>query len=66
MEENSEELRGKQAKWHKDVKDELYANKDHITVKEIGDNAANRKKQWKEMKAMQEKSGWRVTEADNE
>jgi len=52
MEENSEEWREKQVKWHKDVKDELYANKDHITVKKIGEKAANMKKQWKDMKAI--------------
>jgi len=36
MEENSEELRGKQVEWHKDVKDEVYANEDHITAKAVG------------------------------
>ena len=32
MEENPE---GKQASWHKDVKDEVFANEEHITVKMI-------------------------------
>jgi len=47
MGENSPELRGKQAKWHKDVKDEVFANEDHITAK-IGEKATNMKKQGKQ------------------
>ena len=35
MEENQEKLRGKQAAWHKDVKEEVFGDNDDMTVKRI-------------------------------
>jgi len=35
MEENPEQLRGKQAVWHKDVKGHVFKNDEHVTVKRI-------------------------------
>lgn len=68
MEENPEELRGKQCRWHKDVKDEVFHSEEHITVKKINDKVSNMKRQWKEAKVLQGKSGWGVeaTEDDNQ
>ncbi|KAF8469206.1 hypothetical protein BDZ91DRAFT_721903 [Kalaharituber pfeilii] len=66
MEENPEALRGKQIGWHKDVKDEVFANDDHITVKKIGDKAMNMKKAWREAKALQERNGWSIKPEENE
>jgi len=33
IEDNEEKLRGKQIAWHKEVKEEAFADEDHITVK---------------------------------
>ncbi|KAF8427469.1 hypothetical protein EV426DRAFT_699301 [Tirmania nivea] len=35
MEENQEALRGLQRKWHKDVKEEVFADNENITVNRI-------------------------------
>ena len=47
MEENLEELRGKQITWHKLAKEQVFPNDDHITVKKIGGKAINMKRSWK-------------------
>ncbi|KAF8424327.1 hypothetical protein EV426DRAFT_599504 [Tirmania nivea] len=66
MEENQEELRGKQIKWHKLVKEQVFSNDEHITVKRITDKATNMKRSWKEARAMQQRSGWGVKAENNE
>ena len=43
MEDNQEELRGKQNIWHKQVKEEVFTNEEHITVKRIVEKAVNMK-----------------------
>ncbi|KAF8425569.1 hypothetical protein EV426DRAFT_716101 [Tirmania nivea] len=65
MEENQEELRGKQIKWHKLVKEQVFSNDEHITVKRITDKATNMKRSWKEARAMQQRSGWGVKAENN-
>ena len=52
MEDNQESLKGKQIPWHKDVKEEVFATDDHITVKKITDKAGNLKKNWKSAKVI--------------
>ena len=64
MEENLEQLRGKQSRWYPDVKDEVFYNEEHITVKKINDKASNMKKAWKEAKASQGDTGWGLREED--
>jgi len=43
IEEHEEYLRGKQSAWHKQVKEEVFSNHDHITVKRIADKTTNMK-----------------------
>ena len=68
MEENPQDLKGKQIAWHKDVKDQVFSEPgdEHITVKKITEKASNMKRRWKEAKAMAELSGWGVRLEDNE
>jgi len=33
MEDNQEQLRGKQIAWHKEVKEQVFGAEEHITVK---------------------------------
>jgi len=66
MEENPEQLRGKQAVWHKDVKDQAFKNDEHVTVKRICDKAANMRRQWRDTLAMRNRSGWGISEDQNE
>jgi len=66
MEENKEELRGKQIKWHKLVKEQVFSSEEHITVRRITDKATNMKRSWKEARAMQQRSGCGVKAEDNE
>ncbi|KAF8430084.1 hypothetical protein EV426DRAFT_579674 [Tirmania nivea] len=66
MEENQEELRGKQITWHKLVKGQVFSNDEHITVKRITDKVTNLKRSWKEARAMQQRSGWGVKAEKNE
>ncbi|KAF8427483.1 hypothetical protein EV426DRAFT_699314 [Tirmania nivea] len=44
MEDNQEQLRGKQVAWYKEVKEQAFANEDHITVKRISEKIGNIKK----------------------
>lgn len=37
MEDNPEDLKGRQLSWHKDVKDDIFKNDAHIIVKRICD-----------------------------
>ena len=46
IEDNHENLRRKQIAWHKEVKEEAFADEDHITVKIISEN--NMKRIWKD------------------
>ena len=66
MEDNSEELQGKQAAWHRKVLDEVFylCIDTHIDVKRICNKALNMKKQWRETSAFRTKSGWGLTEED--
>jgi len=66
MEENQEELRGKQITWHKLVKEQVFPSEEHITIRRITDKATNMKRSWKEARAMQQRSGWGVRAEDNE
>ena len=65
MEENLWDLKRKQLAWHKEVKDEVFAVHEHITIKKIGEKAGNMKKHQKQAKAKQDQSGWGVTLEDN-
>ncbi|KAF8461924.1 hypothetical protein BDZ91DRAFT_736061 [Kalaharituber pfeilii] len=66
MEDNQEAIRGKQITWYKQVKEQVFAYEDHITVKKISDKMANAKRAWKEAKAILERSGWGMRPEDNE
>jgi len=66
MEENPEKLRGKQAVWHKDVKDQVFKNDEHVMMKRICDKAANMRRQWRDTSAMRNRSGWGISEDQNE
>ncbi|RPB20104.1 hypothetical protein L211DRAFT_572676 [Terfezia boudieri ATCC MYA-4762] len=66
MEDNREQLRGKQVAWHKEVKEQAFANEDHITVKRISEKMGNMKKAWNAARAMQTRSGWGVRSGDND
>ncbi|KAF8416864.1 hypothetical protein EV426DRAFT_721555 [Tirmania nivea] len=50
MEDNQEQLRGKQIAWYKEVKEQIFGDEDHIT----------------DAKAMQTRSGWGVKSEDND
>ena len=52
MEEDPGGLRGKQAVWHKNLKEQVFGGDEHVTVKRISDKAANMKGQWREASAM--------------
>ena len=43
MEENQELLHDKQFSWHKEVKEQVFPNEAHITVKRITEKATNMK-----------------------
>ena len=66
MEDHEEEIRGKQVQWHKEVKEQVFADEEHILVKRITEKMGNMRKAWKDAKAMQERSGWGVTSEENE
>jgi len=65
MEENKESLKGKQATWHKDVKDQLFADQEEITVKRIREKVNNMKAAWRETRKLREQSGSGVKPEDN-
>ena len=48
------------------MKDQVFANDDHITLKKIKEKATNMKRAWKDAKAMQGRSGWGLKSEDNE
>jgi len=48
MEDHREEIRGKQIQWHKEVKDQVFADQDHISVKRITEKMGNMRKSWKD------------------
>jgi len=52
IEDNQEQLRGKQIAWHKGVKEQVFGAEEHITVKRISKKMGNMKKTWKDAKAM--------------
>ncbi|KAF8421680.1 hypothetical protein EV426DRAFT_608723 [Tirmania nivea] len=64
MEENQESLRGKQAVWHKDVKAQVFAEDEEMTVTRIRDKAHNMKKAWSEARKLREQSGSGVRAED--
>ncbi|KAF8457675.1 hypothetical protein BGX38DRAFT_1156646 [Terfezia claveryi] len=66
MEENPELLQGKQVTWHKELKQEVFPDEEHITVKKITDKATNMKRAWKEAKALQDSPGCELIAVDNE
>lgn len=66
MEKNPVELKGKQSRWHRDIKDEVFGKDDHITVKRINDKLANMKRQYKEAITIQDSSGWGLCEEDEQ
>ena len=43
MEENQELLQGKQSAWFKNVKEQEFANDEHITIRKIAEKVMNRK-----------------------
>jgi len=65
MEENEESLRGKQSAWHKEAKDQVFADHDEITVKRIKEKAQNMRVAWKEARKLREQSGSGLKPEDN-
>jgi len=63
MEDNQEQLRGKQIAWHKE---QVFGAEEHITVKGISEKMGNMKKTWKDAKAVQAQSGWGVKLEESE
>ena len=57
MVENPESLRGKQAGWHKDVKEQVFAQSSEITLNRIRDKAQNMKKAWIKARRLREELG---------
>jgi len=53
MEDHEEEIRGKQVQWQKEVKEQVFADEEHIPVKRIIEKMGNMRKAWKDVKAMQ-------------
>lgn len=66
MEANQECVRGKQSAWHKEVKEQVFADADHITVKRIREKAVNMRSGWKHARAYRERSGWGHTQEENQ
>jgi len=66
MEDNQEQLRGKQIAWHKQVKEWLFGAEEYITVKRISEKMGSMKKTWKDAKAMQAQPGWGVKPEEGE
>jgi len=60
MEDHEGEIRGKQVQWHREVKDQVFADEEHIPVKRISEKIGNMRKAWRDAKAMQERSEWGV------
>jgi len=57
MEENVESLCGKQAAWHKDVKGQVFAEDEEMTINQIRDKVQNMKKAWSEARKLRKQSG---------
>ena len=66
MEDNQELSRGKYKAQHKDIKDQVFANDDHIILQKIKEKATYMKHAQKDAKAMQERSAWGLKSEDNE
>jgi len=66
MEDHEEEIRGKQVQWHKEVKEQVFADEEHILVKRITEKMDTMRKAWKDAKAMQERPGSGVKPEENE
>jgi len=41
---HEEELRGKQIQWHKEVKEQVFADEEHIPIKRITEKMGNMRK----------------------
>ena len=64
MEEDVESLHGKRAVWHKDVKAQVFAEDEEMTLIRIRDKAQNMKKAWSEARKLREQSGSGVRAED--
>ena len=56
MEENQQSLQGKASVWHKDVKEQVFAENEEITVKRIKEKAQNMKNAWRTARKIWEQS----------
>ena len=66
MEDHRRDLRGSRVAWHKNVKDQVFSNEEHITMEKIGEKVANMKLLWKDTRRIRDLSGWGDTSEDNE
>ncbi|KAF8430098.1 hypothetical protein EV426DRAFT_579780 [Tirmania nivea] len=64
MEDHQENLRGKQAAWHKDVKDQLFSEDEWISIKRIKEKAQNLKIAWTKARKIRDQSGEGVRAED--
>ncbi|KAF8422227.1 hypothetical protein EV426DRAFT_706406 [Tirmania nivea] len=64
MEENQEELRGQQKKWHKDIKEEVFVD-ESIIVNRIRVKVSNMKAAWSMAKKSRDQSGWGLKPEDH-
>jgi len=57
MEENEASLKRKQSVWHKQVKDQVFADHDEITLKRVKEKVQNMRAAWKEARKLGGGSG---------
>ncbi|KAF8439653.1 hypothetical protein BGX38DRAFT_1144655 [Terfezia claveryi] len=64
MEENQEVLQGLQRKWHKDIKEEVFADDENIIFNRIRDKVLNIKAAWSQAKKARDQSSWSLKPED--
>lgn len=65
MEENQQSLRGKQSVWHNDIKEQVFAEDEDITVKRIREKVQNMKNAWRSARKLWQQSGSGLRAEDN-
>lgn len=63
MEENQQSLQGRASAWHTDVKQQVFAQNEAITVKRIREKAQNMRNAWRNARRLLEQSGAGVGDA---
>ena len=63
MEENQQSLQGRASAWHTDVKQQVFAQNEAITVKRIREKAQNMRNAWRNARRLLDQSGAGVDDA---